>query len=59
MMPTIMKFGGTSLEDADAFVRVGRIVREQEGKGPTHPVVIASAMSRVTDALLESISRAA
>ncbi|HYE64122.1 MAG TPA: lysine-sensitive aspartokinase 3 [Pyrinomonadaceae bacterium] len=56
LKPTIMKFGGTSVEDAPAFERVMRIVRAHE---PQHPVVIVSAMSRVTDALLASVQRAA
>jgi aspartate kinase len=47
-----MKFGGTSVEDADAFARVGRIVC---GHSAARPVVVVSAMSRVTDALLESV----
>ncbi|HEX9918607.1 MAG TPA: aspartate kinase, partial [Pyrinomonadaceae bacterium] len=53
--PTVMKFGGTSVEDARAFARVARIVgarREQ------HPVVVVSAMCRVTDALLSSVETA-
>src|ERR687885_371751 len=54
--PTIMKFGGTSVEDARAFERVAQIVRERVG---SHPVVIVSAMSRFTDALLESVRTAA
>lgn len=56
MRPTILKFGGTSVEDASAFGRVRRIVRAREG---TRAVVVVSAMSRVTDALLESVERAA
>src|SRR6266480_5733080 len=54
--PTIMKFGGTSVADAAAFERVARIV----GAGRRdYPVVVVSAMSRVTDALLRSIETAA
>jgi aspartate kinase len=51
-----MKFGGTSVEDACAFERVAQIVQEREA---LQPVVIVSAMSRVTDALLYSIQEAA
>ena len=51
-----MKFGGTSLEDADAFERVLNVVRTQSAEHKL--VVIVSAMSRVTDALLESVARA-
>ena len=56
MRPTILKFGGTSIEDASAFERVRRIVRTHEA---ARPVIVVSAMSRVTDALLESVGRAA
>jgi aspartate kinase len=42
-----MKFGGTSVQDAEAFERVAKIVAAQ-----TSPVVVTSAMSKVTDALL-------
>ncbi|MCA1566326.1 MAG: lysine-sensitive aspartokinase 3 [Acidobacteria bacterium] len=54
--PTVMKFGGTSVEDARAFVRVARIVGARREE---HPVVVVSAMSRVTDALLASVETAA
>jgi aspartate kinase len=53
----VLKFGGTSLEDAQAFVRVLEIVRAQSAGH--RQVVVVSAMSRVTDALLESVGRAA
>ncbi len=52
LKPTIMKFGGTSVADAPAFARVARIVREQEG---ALPVVVVSAMSGVTNALLRLV----
>jgi len=52
---TVMKFGGTSLEDAPAFERVARIVANCDDL----PVVIASAMSGMTDALLASLRTAA
>ena len=48
-MPTVMKFGGTSVADARAFENVARIVTSQRNIAP---VVIVSAMSGVTDALL-------
>ena len=51
-----MKFGGTSVEDADAFARVARIVGARREE---RPVVVVSAMSRVTDALLASVETAA
>lgn len=44
-----MKFGGTSVGDVAAFERVIGIVSTQIGKGP---VVVVSAMTKVTDALL-------
>ena len=56
LKPTIMKFGGTSVEDGRAFERVSRIVHERAGE-PT--VVVVSAMSRMTDALLASVQAAA
>lgn len=51
-----MKFGGTSVEDRAAFERVARIV---ESKGEVRAVVVVSAMSRFTDALLGSVELAA
>jgi aspartate kinase len=48
-MPTVMKFGGTSVADARAFENVARIVASQSSAAP---VVVVSAMSGVTDALL-------
>src|SRR6266511_2093526 len=49
---TVLKFGGTSVEDAAAFERVVGIVRS---RGGPHPVLVVSAMSRVTDALFQSV----
>src|SRR6058998_2799869 len=46
-----MKFGGTSVGDIAAFERVLHIVSTQVDK---RPVVIVSAMTKVTDALLEA-----
>lgn len=53
--PTVLKFGGSSVADAAGFNRAREIVREHRGQ---RPVVIVSAMSRVTDALLESFCAA-
>lgn len=50
-----MKFGGTSVQDAAAFARVARIV---EGERENSPVVVTSAMSKVTDALLSAFEQA-
>lgn len=44
-----MKFGGTSVADAQAFENVARIITAQHDAAP---VVVVSAMSGVTDALL-------
>ncbi|MBZ5552009.1 MAG: lysine-sensitive aspartokinase 3 [Acidobacteriia bacterium] len=50
--PTILKFGGTSVEDTNAFDRVASIVLAQR---EALPVVVVSAMGGVTDALLGSV----
>ncbi len=50
-----MKFGGTSVGDVAAFERVFRIVSEQIDK---RPVVVTSAMTKVTDALLSAFDLA-
>ena len=54
LKPLVMKFGGTSVEDAGAFERVSRIVYSRR---ESLPVVVVSAMSKVTDALLTSAQR--
>jgi len=51
----VMKFGGTSVGDAKAIGRVVEIVR---GRLSQRPVVVVSAMARVTDQLLQ-MARAA
>src|SRR3954471_12470538 len=51
----VMKFGGTSVEDAAAIDRAAAIVRDRL---PKSPVVVVSAMARVTDQLL-AMGRAA
>lgn len=53
--PTIIKFGGTSVEDASAFRRVAEIVASQRD---VMPLVVVSAMSKVTDALLNAVKLA-
>lgn len=50
-MSIVMKFGGTSVADAAALENVARIVGAQRDD---RPVVVVSAMSGVTDALLAS-----
>lgn len=54
-MNVIMKFGGTSVADAEAMARVIAIVRGQWERYPASrpPVVVVSAMSKVTDTLVE------
>src|SRR5262252_4688604 len=52
-----MKFGGTSVADADAMTRVVNIVRaqwESQPKGSKPPVVVVSALSKVTDGLIRT-----
>jgi aspartate kinase len=51
----VMKFGGTSVEDAPAIDRAACIVRERL---PEKPVVVVSALAKVTDQLL-AMARAA
>jgi aspartate kinase len=50
-MTLVMKFGGTSVADANAFDNVSRIVRERIA---SRPIVVVSAMSGMTDALIRS-----
>ena len=53
--PIVMKFGGTSVGDVAAFERVFHIVSTQIER---HPVVVVSAMTKVTDALLAAFETA-
>lgn len=55
---TIMKFGGTSVEDAPAFDRLTKIVGTAHASKTTRPLVVVSAMSGVTNALLASVELA-
>jgi aspartate kinase len=52
-----MKFGGTSVEDPEGIARIAAIVagRVAEGK---QPVVVVSAMAKVTDQLLRAAAAA-
>ncbi len=45
----VMKFGGTSVQDARAIDRVAAIVRERRAE---KPVVVVSALAKITDQLL-------
>ena len=50
----VLKFGGTSVADADAIRRVVAIVAEERrGEAIVGPVVVVSALGGVTDQLLE------
>jgi aspartate kinase len=55
MKPTIMKFGGTSVEGATAFKNVAGIVFDRRA---LRPVVVVSAMAGFTDALILSVQQA-
>jgi aspartate kinase len=55
--PLVLKFGGTSVADADAIGRLIRIVRPLHEQG-TPVVLVVSAMSGVTDRLLALASAA-
>ena len=50
LAPVVMKFGGTSVEDAAALERMASIAAD---RAPEHPVVVVSAMAQVTDSLVE------
>ena len=47
-----MKFGGTSVADPDAINRLIGIVRQQQAKTRSAPVVVVSALAKVTDSLV-------
>ncbi len=51
----VMKFGGTSVQDANAIARAAAIVKQRLAQ---KPVVVVSAMAKVTDQLL-TMARAA
>jgi aspartate kinase len=55
MKPTIMKFGGTSVEGATAFKNAAGIVIDRQA---LRPVVVVSAMAGFTDALIASVQQA-
>src|ERR1039458_6436004 len=58
MSLVVMKFGGTSVEDPAAIGRTAAIVAGRVAMGK-QPVVIVSAMAKVTDQLLRAASCAA
>ena len=47
-----MKFGGTSVADPDAINRLIGIVRQQQAKTKSPPLVVVSALAGVTDKLV-------
>ncbi len=53
----VMKFGGTSVEDATAMLRTAGIVQGRLRKG-LNAVVVVSAMAKVTDTLLAAAAAA-
>jgi len=53
----VMKFGGTSVEDAKAILRTAEIVQGRRSRGLAATVVV-SAMARVTDQLLATAAAA-
>lgn len=52
-----MKFGGTSVKDAEAMRRVAGIVARETARSSA-PIVVVSAMSGVTDQLLAAVASA-
>ncbi|HTW82351.1 MAG TPA: lysine-sensitive aspartokinase 3 [Terracidiphilus sp.] len=55
MSLVVMKFGGTSVEDPAAIIRTATIVGGRVAQGK-RPVVVVSAMAKVTDQLLRAAS---
>jgi aspartate kinase len=53
----VMKFGGTSVEDAVAIDRTSRIVAARRAQGAL-PIVVVSAMAKVTDQLIAAANAA-
>ncbi len=54
----VMKFGGTSVADADAIRRVVALARSAREREGVPPVLVVSAMSGITDRLLAVASSA-
>ena len=53
----VMKFGGTSVEDGTAMLRTAAIVAGRKQRG-LQPVVVVSAMAKVTDQLIAAAAAA-
>ena len=58
MRLVVMKFGGTSVEDVTAIDRTAKIVAGRIARGQ-QPIVVVSAMAKVTDQLLSVANAAA
>jgi len=52
----VMKFGGTSVGSAERMAVAARLSAEQHARRPV--IIVVSAMSKITDLLLETIRRA-
>src|ERR1017187_2079318 len=52
----IMKFGGTSMGSAERMRVAARIVQQEQARRPV--VVVVSAMSKITDLLLDAMRHA-
>jgi aspartate kinase len=52
----VLKFGGTSVGDAEAIARTGRIIATRVSRGP---IVVVSALAGVTNALIGLAEQAA
>jgi aspartate kinase len=56
----VMKFGGTSVQDAAAIRRLCQLVGQKSNQLPAeHPVVVVSALAKITDQLLNAGAAAA
>lgn len=51
-----MKFGGTSMGSADRIRASAQLIAEQHARGPV--VIVVSAMSKITDLLLDTLRKA-
>jgi aspartate kinase len=52
----VCKFGGTSVQDAEAMTRLAQIISSRRKQ---QPIVVASAMGKTTNQLLEVAQTAA
>lgn len=59
MRMEVHKFGGTSVGSAERIASVAALIKERVAQGERRVVVVASAMTRVTDQLLEAAALAA